>query len=371
MESEYRRNSNRNYLVLPEKDGDYQMEMVLRNRAEGFIPVKRAKWDGEDKLYYDITGKVTLEKGFLTRKITYKELSDILFSISSMVKECKRLFIDTSGIIVSPEYIYRDGGSENIYWIFYPYDNNSNNLLDLAEFVLEHIDNENPSVVKTACEMYKRIKEGSLETENLYEILYSNFDDTSKETKEDKDIKQNTEKKPSLPRADKLPENESKLKSSNILEQTVEKVFSQFFKKKYQPEDYLPKDNEFYDYRIHDDEDEEYTEYDYDYAPTVLMNIPQDNVRRLVSRNHGVPDAELKVFPCIIGSRRDCVDILINDKSVSRMHAQIDESNGRLFIYDLNSSNGTFVNGEKISKIEKEISQGDEITIGSVRYVLG
>ncbi len=49
----------------------------------------------------------------------------------------------------------------------------------------------------------------------------------------------------------------------------------------------------------------------------------------------------------------------------------IDESNGRLFIYDLNSSNGTFVNGEKISKIEKEISQGDEITIGSVRYVLG
>ena len=365
METEYRRNSNRNYLVLPEKAGDYQMEMVLRNRAEGFIPVKRAKWDGEDKLYYDITGKVTLAKGFLTRKITYKELSDILFSISSMVKECKRLFIDTSGIIVSPEYIFRDGGSENIYWIFYPYENNSDNLLDLAEFVLEHIDNENPSVVKTACEMYKRIKEGSLETENLYEILYSNMDENVKDGRDEKEVVN----KVTVIKRDEKPSLEENKKPASILEQTVEKLFSLFFKKKYKPEDYLPKESEFYDYSLHEDEEDD-LDYGYDYAPTVLMNLPTENTRRLISRNHGVPDSDLKTFPCIIGSKRDCVDIHVNVKSVSRMHCQIDESNGRLYVFDLSSSNGTYVNGEKISKIEKEITPGDEIAIGNVHFVL-
>ena len=55
---------------------------------------------------------------------------------------------------------------------------------------------------------------------------------------------------------------------------------------------------------------------------------------------------------------------------VSRMHAQIDEAQGRLYLYDLNSTNGTFVNGQRIKSEEYEIKEGDEIQIGNVRFVL-
>lgn len=39
-------------------------------------------------------------------------------------------------------------------------------------------------------------------------------------------------------------------------------------------------------------------------------------------------------------------------------------------LYDLNSTNGTFVNGQRIKSEEYEIKEGDEIQIGNVRFVL-
>ena len=49
---------------------------------------------------------------------------------------------------------------------------------------------------------------------------------------------------------------------------------------------------------------------------------------------------------------------------------EIDESQGKLFLYDLNSTNGTFVNGQRLKSEEREIKEGDEIQIGNVRFVL-
>ena len=52
----------------------------------------------------------------------------------------------------------------------------------------------------------------------------------------------------------------------------------------------------------------------------------------------------------------------IPDKRVSRNHAIIFYQNGKYYIEDLGSRNGTFVNGNKISMVP--LSNGDEIKIG-------
>ena len=103
---------------------------------------------------------------------------------------------------------------------------------------------------------------------------------------------------------------------------------------------------------------------------TVLLSLPEAESRRLISRDQNVDDARLKDFPCVLGSKPDCVDILLNDKSVSRVHAQIDEAEGRLYIYDLDSTNGTYINGVKVVSEEKEVKVGDEIRLGNLRFVL-
>ena len=56
--------------------------------------------------------------------------------------------------------------------------------------------------------------------------------------------------------------------------------------------------------------------------------------------------------------------VLIPAKSLSRYHAKIVYQNGRYFLYDLKSSNGTYVNNARIN--QQEIKPGDKIRFGDV-----
>ena len=62
----------------------------------------------------------------------------------------------------------------------------------------------------------------------------------------------------------------------------------------------------------------------------------------------------------VLGRRHDC-DLQIALKEVSKRHCQLTIDNSTLKVRDLGSTNGTFVNGERIDEIEAK--GGDYITI--------
>ena len=59
--------------------------------------------------------------------------------------------------------------------------------------------------------------------------------------------------------------------------------------------------------------------------------------------------------------------IPVDDGKVSRLHAAVDTLRGDHFVVDLGSTNGTYLNGRRISGVEK-IKLGDEIRIGSTVF---
>ena len=65
-----------------------------------------------------------------------------------------------------------------------------------------------------------------------------------------------------------------------------------------------------------------------------------------------------------IGRSKSC-KILIQDSQVSRHHATVWEEDEKLFVRDEDSSNGTFVNDERI-ETEVELKDGDKIKIGNM-----
>jgi len=74
---------------------------------------------------------------------------------------------------------------------------------------------------------------------------------------------------------------------------------------------------------------------------------------------------EYKVEKAAILGRLDTNDVPIRDAKASREHAKIFQQGAEYAIVDLNSSNGTFVNGQKITK--RALKAGDEIVIGVVK----
>lgn len=74
-----------------------------------------------------------------------------------------------------------------------------------------------------------------------------------------------------------------------------------------------------------------------------------------------------KTRGAIIG-RSPTNTVYVRDKNVSRVHCQITVSDRGCLIADLQSTNGTFVNGERIA--EQDLGVGDEVRIGLTTFRL-
>jgi pSer/pThr/pTyr-binding forkhead associated (FHA) protein len=67
-----------------------------------------------------------------------------------------------------------------------------------------------------------------------------------------------------------------------------------------------------------------------------------------------------------LGRHDDCV-IRIKSSQVSRRHCELFEVGGQLMLRDLGSSNGTYVNGKRVTG-EQPMKHGDELTVGAVTF---
>ena len=65
--------------------------------------------------------------------------------------------------------------------------------------------------------------------------------------------------------------------------------------------------------------------------------------------------------------RKDDNSLVLDDQHVSGHHANLTIKNEVLYLEDLNSTNGTFVNGEKIKNSVK-LFKNDQIEIGTTKF---
>ena len=76
-------------------------------------------------------------------------------------------------------------------------------------------------------------------------------------------------------------------------------------------------------------------------------------------------------FPYIIGKSRYSCDFCIDSAVVSRVHMRIMEELDDYLIEDLNSTNGTFLNGEKLEGHKPHpIEAGDKVTIANIDFIV-
>lgn len=103
------------------------------------------------------------------------------------------------------------------------------------------------------------------------------------------------------------------------------------------------------------------------YGKTVFWDTEKEEAIGVLVDKKG-REYRLDHYPYVIGKMPDMADMILKDKTVSRIHARISCEDNGVYIEDCNSTNGTFLNGVQLYGNEKmPLRKDDEIEIGRVK----
>lgn len=333
MKYVYQHEFDKNYLVVQGENNiyNYCLGMLLHNDINGLLSMKINHVNNMPNYLYEITSKQSVRELYSVKKITYEELKRLLKGIVDLAKELQRYLLDINCVIFEPEHIYIDMDTMEPAFIYYtendiPY---QDSIRQLCRFFLEIIDHNNKELVEYAYNVYCKSME-----ENI------SFDSFVNEEQHVENY---------------IDEREREYVAESCI--VEEKSF-------------IDKIMDFVRGMISDKPQIENEEFDevYDEYETSLLTI-EENTARLISVDDGMV-FEINKTPYIVGKSSSQADGVILSDSVSRIHAKIFEDNCRRYIEDMNSKNGTYVNGVRISPYEKtELCSGDKLRFSASEYI--
>ncbi len=109
------------------------------------------------------------------------------------------------------------------------------------------------------------------------------------------------------------------------------------------------------------------------YGDTVLLgNVGENLEKRILQAMIKGKNMVYQIdhLPFTVGKLGGCVDLELKDDSISRMHARFFEQEGKMYLEDLNSTNGTFKNGMRLDANETvKVEVEDEISFAKLTFV--
>jgi hypothetical protein len=363
---EYSRNMQGSYMILtPEgRLSAHEQRMLEYNKLPGLlIPFPGGK-DMEQTLWYDITGKQSLEVYLESHELNQDFLCRLLEELLGVLDGLENLLLEEKGVLLEAECIFIDRGSGKIEFGYCLGEEGElqERMQRFMEYLLTRINHKDSGAVEMAYGLYDKITGGGCALGDIRQSLcysYPREDETEwyGETKGEADTA------PAGCREEK-EEKEKTGKKQGIRMETVRgrllEIWNQLCKavgmikentdiRKKEPEPFV----------FVPEQEEETVKKG---QPTVLLSELTGKTRGILhyeGSGEGT-DMEIKKLPFIIGSEPSC-DGYIPGRAVSRQHARITQTDGIYFIEDLNSSNGTWVGGKGLDYKMKMSLQTNEI----------
>jgi pSer/pThr/pTyr-binding forkhead associated (FHA) protein len=92
---------------------------------------------------------------------------------------------------------------------------------------------------------------------------------------------------------------------------------------------------------------------------------------KLINRKDTLPFKVREYYPLndeVSLGRANSNQIVIKDPYISKKHLRIVKDEGKYYLEDFNSANGTFVNGDRVMDVVN-LKNGDRITVGQVEFL--
>lgn len=411
--------------------GRYDYRIMQHNRIGKLLSCSLRYLDGEELLYYEITSRQPLSRLYENRKMKATDLERVIRETAAAQAQLGEYMLDESGLLLEEEVIFADVETGELYFAFYPGGlQTGKQYAELADFFLEHIDHGQEQAVNLAYEFYKLSKADYFVLSSFLPFLEKEMA-ALKQTGQGKergwDLPQgytegsgrsvgtgyleNGNSRGNVGARVASPDDEWSAvlrKSENTSEpgtagqrsaltgvsyQDFEYASDTAIESEEQEAEYKPwwkrLFSRFHKSRASGGEREELSVdridqmvwdsyeqqlYENGSQETVyfadLDSMPeQTGVLYCLNAQGKAQKILLQELPITVGKLSGRVSVVLSDRSVSRIHARLEGYGGRVSVRDLNSRNGTSVNGHKLAPNESvQLQEGDMVCFGRERF---
>lgn len=432
MKVAYRREMKHNYLIIePEEGGydSYEIHMMAANGIEGLLKFHVKEVDNRKSYYYEITSKQPLNRVLEYHSLGVTELEKLIGNIGQTLERLEAYLLKENQILLEPEYLYVEPEQFTVFLCLVPGRQVEfpEEMTGLLRYLLGKVNHQDKECVVMAYGLYQ---ESLKENYGMKDLLKIAVKSGSNGKEGDKNISQpERDKKPEesrIPAISYALEEEVE-ERNNLLDEKksgfvfmipilviigiaaalwlvfgregIEKfwygillagvffaltVLTVWRKRCQQAEETMVKKEEgrsqpaeIYDWQMTFEEEikkeiPKPQSGEEDVLQTTLLTdtTADKNIRYLRAVGADMQDIAITYVPYLIGKQEGMVDCVLAGEAISRIHARIDRDGETYRISDLNSTNGTSVNGCILETNETvALKKGDEVSIANFTFI--
>lgn len=364
---EYRRCQGKSYMIweTEEREWGYQIPMLRENAVKGILPMQKVQEGERVQLWYEISGKHDLEGFARFHKLGRTFLENFILSLYQASRSLGDYLLPEDEICLDPEMIYLNYNEKEISFCYIP---GSQKKLDVSlgnfmEFFLKHMEHGEQKDIEICYKVYEVSQMEHVDLSKLAELISRDScpedpingsmesmgtwerADISEERKEEPEKKREKFRVPeiSFPRRKKVSCHFNALRKVQKMQKREPDQFV------FEPEEFVEESSN----------------------PTVFLGSESKEIfgeLRYEGEGRG-KNFKIDVPLFLVGSQEGEANGVIFTSSVSRHHALIYREEGNYYIEDLNSTNGTYLNGEQLNYKEKvPLSKNDKVRFADEAY---
>lgn len=179
----FTRNSNKSLFNITRSEAtsecvDFRTKMLLNNKLQGFLELSLSYTDNVPEFSYDISGLTTIESTFSNRKITRKDLYNMVSSLNNILKESEQYLLDIDSLMLIPDKLFCDPETLKLYICYCPLHKVPfyQALNEFLCYVISNIDHQDNHLVVLAYTMQKESDNPQMPPSRILDFVLSDND---------------------------------------------------------------------------------------------------------------------------------------------------------------------------------------------------
>lgn len=414
FQSDVEADAGRTILVLTKKGLvveqllEFQIAMIACNDIPGVVKLEQKEIDSDVKLCYHLNGLISLGNYLKKQRISKSEFIEILVTIISHLFKCKNYLLNDNSFVLKEEFIYINPRSKQISLIYLPLEIESNSTEEFKSFLINllintaNIDTEDNFVqlllnqIKSDHFSLAEFREQlTAITGKGYIPLPSEATPWPISNKEQEEVQLDPVKFPDggLPKPKmrkalfailaiisviyaiisalpvqyqvilSRPDKATAIIFGLIFTSLIAFITVLSLAKKNKAQNFSPV---VIDEKAPKSVIDTTLLADQSMETSLLSDCPFPYLKSVLGEEKIIIDKP----QFTMGRQKGISDHVIYNKNIGRLHAQISCSDSKYFITDLDSINGTFINGSRIlSNKQHSLNHNDKVALANLEYL--